>query len=990
MMCWCSCSTLQLDTPHPVTFAARCSDEYRAAAAAAATPHHTAACTLHHSHPPTLTLAHTQQPSYNERCFLFVSCTPPCCSNSAPALTVALSASLLPPSLPSMSGASTPYDEEKDEGSPSAHAPHVFIPTAVIRTHAVTDHLSPLTSSVHQLKYPSPSMAASSLGEGAAAPQGPPTAPPSPAPSSSLLPYHLAYLHSWPLMGSTSPLSPPAPIPHLDFDAERDLLLQSLSSSCRSLRLFISHATTQQLLRVMTVGCRALHYSGHGMAGGCLAFESDGGDMHAVDVQALHQMMTAGRRRDEAEPAVQLVFVSACHSESTADAFIQAGVRHVIAVRADQQVHDVAAKTFMSIFYYSLFRGRTVRESYEKAKVSVMAGVMSGGGGVGGLEDKKFLLLPEDGEHDVVIFGGDVMDGSWVNVSEEETHHNLSALPQAFLGRNPEMQQIVDNLVRKKRRLMTLIGSVGVGKSALAIAAATYMCKRHAFDGVYLVDVTQLVKRPSATLATLCSEAMGLPSIINSNALFCAHIKNEKLLFVFDEAELAYPYEPTSQRNLATFLTQLLSLSSSRALLTALDPLPPLPHIQQHLLAVPPLSPNNAVKLFFAMRPRDLPYSEFGCHSTDAREAARVLGRHEVVRLMEGVPRRIWRVVAMLGEGGMRMDQPRLLESVRSMIAEEKEEEWKRRARYKPPPPPEREDEERLLDAINRNSQKLSSRPTSAANGTSTSSPSSAVSSLSPPPHHTTLASIPPSLSPPRFSEDAASFWRDHAHNETSVPYQLLERPLQTHFVAFCHTPQRPLSADDMLVIRRKLEVSCETDSPGCAGGRVTMGAFNHFWQWFSALEWTVMRCRSIWNDMQPAGSGGPAGLERGSAAPTSYSPALHSFLTREQSASLLRSMSGAPHPFLLRLSESQSHCLTVCWLQRQHQVTYTLIHVQRDDEGGGFSIELDGGGRQRYATLSELVMKYAAFETVLLCRPTDSTHYPTAHKTQIFATDII
>ena len=371
-----------------------------------------------------------------------------------------------------MASSSAQFDEEKDE-SPSSHTPHVFIPPAVHRNHSVGDHLSPLTTNIKQIsQLPSAaSVSATAVAMGEPQPHLTPSssfssisAPSSPAPSSSLLPHHLAYLHSWPLMGSTSPLSPPAPIPHLDFDAERDLLLSSLSSSCRSLRLFVSHATTQQLLRVMTVGCRALHYSGHGMAGGCLAFESDGGDMHAVDVQALHQMMTAGRRRGEAEPAVQLVFVSACHSESTADAFIQAGVRHVIAVRADQQVHDVAAKTFMSIFYYSLFRGRTVRESYEKAKVSVMAGVMSGGGGVGGLEDKKFLLLPEDGDHDVVIFGADVADGGWVNVSEEETHHNLSALPQAFLGRNPEMQQIVDNLVRKKRRLMTLIGPVGVGK----------------------------------------------------------------------------------------------------------------------------------------------------------------------------------------------------------------------------------------------------------------------------------------------------------------------------------------------------------------------------------------------------------------------------------------------------------------------------------------------------------------------------------------------
>ena len=539
------------------------------------------------------------------------------------------------------------------------------------------------------------------------------------------------------------------------------------------------------------------------------------------------------------------------------------------------------------------------------------------------------------------------------------------------------------------------------------------MCKRHAFDGVYLVDMTQLVKRPSATLATLCSEAMGLASVINSNTSFCAHIKTEKLLFVFDEAELAFPYEPTSQRNLATFLTQLLSLSSSRALLTALDPLPPLPHIQQHLLAVPPLSPNNAVKLFFAMRPRDLPYSEFGCHSTDAREAARVLGRHEVVRLMEGVPRRIWRVVGMLGEGGMRMDQPRLLESVRGMIVDEKEEEWKRRARYRPPPPPEREDEERLLDAINRNNQKLLTRPAKAASAPSAaiaapsstaSSPSSASTSPSLTPTFVPAAasvaafstSIPPAVAVPRFvSPAAASFWRDHALNQASVPYQQLEWPLRQHFLDFCDTPSRPLSADDLAVLRKRMDVFCtETGSAvgGCAV--VSVAAFNRFWQWFVALEWTVMRCRSIWTPMPPLIVGDAADSEPGSSLPSSSSsccaPALHSFLTREQSTALLLSMSGQPHPFLLRLSESQSHCLTVCWLQRQQHITYTLIHVQRDEEGGGFSIELDGGGRQRYATLSELVMKYAAFETILLCRPPASNEYPAVHKTEIFAADII
>ncbi len=415
-----------------------------------------------------------------------------------------------------------------------------------------------------------------------------------------------------------------------------------------------------------------------------------------------------------------------------------------------------------------------------------------------------------------------------------------------------------------------------------------------------------------------------------------------------------------------------------------------MPHIQQHLLAVPPLSPNNAVKLFFAMRPRDLPYSEFGCHSMDAEEAARVLGRHEVVRLMEGVPRRIWRVVAMLGEGGMRMDQPRLLESVRAMIAEEKDEEAKRRQRYRPPPPPQREEDESLLQTINRNSERMGTARPMSADATSVTPNKTLFPALSSQPSLSPSATgMPASLSPSVASSHfvspaAASVWREHARDALSVPYQQLERPLLTHFSTFCSSPARPLSSDDLAVVRKKAAACCaESGADTRSAGLVNVAAFNRFWLWLSTLEWTVQRCRGVWISAQSAGG------DEADALP----PALHSFLTREQSASLLLSMADRPHPFLLRLSESQSGCLTVCWLQRPNhsqppQIMYTLIHVQSDEEGGGFSIELDGGGRQRYASLSELILNYAAFETVMLCRSPATSQYQTLHKTRIFSVD--
>ena len=257
-------------------------------------------------------------------------------------------------------------------------------------------------------------------------------------------------------MGTTDPRVPPTPIPPLDFEGERNLLFGALTRANRSLRVFTSHGTTAQLLRLLTVGCRVLHYSGHGMAT-CLAFESDAGDMQRVDATTLHSMMTAGRSVEGG--GVQLAFVSACHSESTADAFLTAGVRHVIAVRSDQQIHDQAAQKFMSMFYYCLLVGKTVRDAFDFAKVSVLASPVNGA-----VEDGKFLLLPTDGDHEVSIFGLDIASGVWVDCSEEETPNNLQGLPDSFIARNAEMQEIVQKMVKRKKKLLTLTGGVGVGK----------------------------------------------------------------------------------------------------------------------------------------------------------------------------------------------------------------------------------------------------------------------------------------------------------------------------------------------------------------------------------------------------------------------------------------------------------------------------------------------------------------------------------------------
>ena len=456
------------------------------------------------------------------------------------------------------------------------------------------------------------------------------------------------------------------------------------------------------------------------------------------------------------------------------------------------------------------------------------------------------------------------------------------------------------------------------------------------------MDLRQLMTRPSATLATLCSEAMLLPTIVNSNAAFIAWMKAEKRhctdLFIFDEAELSFAYDPASQRCLRTFLAVLLSSTQSRALLTSLDALGPLPNQQESLLPVSPLSPNDSLKLFFNLKPREIEFSEFGCMSGDSREAARLLSRHPVLVALEGVPRRIWRVEEMLGAGGMKMHEPRLMDAIRGMVEEEKEEERKRRARYRLPGggrAPHMGDERALIHSIQRVDPNLQGRSS-----------------------HPPSIPSPPAVSSTQFpSPLAAGLWFEVARHGSAVSYQALEGALQSHFVSFCRVKSRPLCADDLAVMRRKVDALSSPSGTTGRSGMVSVDVFIRFWPWFHALECTVARCRQEWMWTRTV-------QLRRHVQGSVY--ALHGFIEREQSDALLLSMNAASHPFLVRLSETRSGCLTVCWLLRG-EVTYTLIRVEEGANGQTkFSIDLAGVGdqtdRQTFLTLSDLIRTYPAF----------------------------
>ena len=149
--------------------------------------------------------------------------------------------------------------------------------------------------------------------------------------------------------------------------------------------------------------------------------------------------------------STRLVFISACHSEPAAAAFVDAGVPHVVAVRSGVKVCDLppspafsrllplspafsrllppsptfyvvaarsgvkvlddAAALFARHFYFALVEGHTVRQSFDHGTAQLASAAPSPGLPTPTEESSKFILLPiwdpaagKDDPHDEPLY----------------------------------------------------------------------------------------------------------------------------------------------------------------------------------------------------------------------------------------------------------------------------------------------------------------------------------------------------------------------------------------------------------------------------------------------------------------------------------------------------------------------------------------------------------------------------------------------------------
>eukprot|EP00752_Nemacystus_decipiens_P002487 g2338.t2 len=275
----------------------------------------------------------------------------------------------------------------------------------------------------------------------------------------------------------------------LKTDKELKLIREKLKNSGLQISFCADVANTCNLRKILNSGCQMLHYAGHANDN-CLAFEScvetECGVAEPLGVAPLKSMFQAGATEGV---ITRLVFVGSCCSENSGNAFVEAGVPHVVAVRKGQSVSDRAALQFSDLFYDALINMFTVREAFETALRTVDASKFN-------LPKEKgdhFLLLPRDGKHDVRIFDT-LLEGDFI----DRTRYPPPRPPceravTSYKGR-VGLQKVVKLLMEPKHSCVTITGERGSGKTERAIQACDYVRERHHFDAVHWADCNKVVE----------------------------------------------------------------------------------------------------------------------------------------------------------------------------------------------------------------------------------------------------------------------------------------------------------------------------------------------------------------------------------------------------------------------------------------------------------------------------------------------------------------
>lgn len=143
-------------------------------------------------------------------------------------------------------------------------------------------------------------------------------------------------------------------------------------------------------------------------------------------------------------------------------------------------------------------------------------------------------------------------------------HHNLPNRLSTFIGREKEIDQVIDLL--RGARLLTITGAGGVGKTSLALQAAGYLLETFP-DGVWLVELAPLTNPDLVAQACAYSLNMILQSETSYLTALIQYLQKKHLLLILDNCEHVIGTCASLAAELLKSCPKLTILATSRELL---------------------------------------------------------------------------------------------------------------------------------------------------------------------------------------------------------------------------------------------------------------------------------------------------------------------------------------------------------------------------------------------------------------------------------------
>ena len=412
----------------------------------------------------------------------------------------------------------------------------------------------------------------------------------------------------------SAPLVAPdgSPSDALDMKAERDAIVRELAGCEKAVSLRIGYATINELAQSIAEEFNILHVSCHGHEE-FLLFEDGKGGSQPITGDYLKELI---RMR-----GFELAIVSACHSEKIGALLVEAGIRHVVAIKCDVPVVDHAAIVFVGQFFRSLFRGDSVLKAFEVANLLV-----EGNPELMKIEkhlkiiaykrrepfvpeEKKFVLLPEDSTaHLDPLLSKEVLQGTSTIEKPTPSHSNLPVKPQSFTGRSVEMHNVINELVTN--RLVTITGVGGIGKTVVGIEVARWFCSRNYFpDGVFYIDLRQ--SDTAEGIIDLLGAIFGVQPANVENII--TYLWKRHCLLLLDNAEdILWQNEDAMQDLVDSILKFTLN---TKLLITSQRPVGGNLYEPEQLYRVYPLEQDDAALLFLVTAKRRMTEEEWVSHT---------------------------------------------------------------------------------------------------------------------------------------------------------------------------------------------------------------------------------------------------------------------------------------------------------------------------------------------------------------------------------------